>query len=77
MPDIDNLLNQSEASFKPYTEIHKTTFYEVQEAMQQHEAQKPKSGRLYLSPKITQLKRRISYKIAIRSFNMSKRMTES
>lgn len=45
MPDIDNLLKQSEAGFKRYTGIHKTTFYEMREAMQQHEAQKTKSGR--------------------------------
>ena len=45
MPDIDNLLKQSESGFKRYTGIHKTTFYEMQEAMQQHEAQKTKSGR--------------------------------
>ena len=45
MPDIDKLLKQSEAGFKRYTGIHKATFYEMREAMQQHEAQKTKSGR--------------------------------
>ncbi len=32
---------------------------------------------MQLSPKLTQLKRRISYNIPIRSFDMSKRMTET
>jgi len=45
MPNIDKLLKQSDAGFKRYTGIHKTTFYEMLDALQQHEAQKTKSGR--------------------------------
>ena len=45
MPNIDKLLKQSDAGFKRYTGIHKATFYEMLEAMQQHETQKTKSGR--------------------------------
>ena len=45
MPNIDKLLKQDNASFKRYTGIHKATFREMLAAMQQHEAQKTKSGR--------------------------------
>jgi len=45
MPNIDKLLKQNNASFKRYTGIHKATFREMLAAMQQHEAQKTKSGR--------------------------------
>src|SRR5690606_40944795 len=45
MPNIDKLLKQNNAGFKRYTGIHKATFYEMLNAMQQHEAQKTKSGR--------------------------------
>ena len=46
MPNIDKLLEQSDAGFKRYTGIYKATFHEMLEAMQQHESQKTKSGRL-------------------------------
>ena len=45
MPNIDKLLKQNDAGFKRYTGIHKATFREMLAAMQQHEAQKTKSGR--------------------------------
>ena len=45
MPNKAKILKQSEAGFKRYTGIHKATFNEMLEAMQQHEAQKTKSGR--------------------------------
>lgn len=45
MPNIDKLLKQNNAGFKRYTGIHKATFYDMLEAMQQFEAQKTKSGR--------------------------------
>lgn len=45
MPNIDKLLKQSDAGFKRYTGIHKATFHEMLEAMEQHESQKTKSGR--------------------------------
>jgi hypothetical protein len=45
MPDINKLLEQNDASFKRYTGIRKTTFKAMLEAMQQHEAEKTKSGR--------------------------------
>ena len=45
MPNIDKLLEQDNAGFKRYTGIHKATIYEILNAMQQHEAQKTKSGR--------------------------------
>ncbi|MDA5134635.1 transposase family protein [Psychrobacter sp. ANT_H3] len=45
MPNTDKLLKQNNAVFKRYTGIHKATFYEMLEAMQQHETQKTKSGR--------------------------------
>ncbi len=45
MPNIDKLLKQNNAGFKRYTGIHKATFYEMLNAMQQYEAQKTKSGR--------------------------------
>ena len=45
MPNINKLLKQSDASFKRYTGIHKATFHEMLEAMEQHESQKTKSGR--------------------------------
>ena len=45
MPNIDKLLKQNDAGFKRYTGIHKATFHEMLNAMQQHEAQKTKSGR--------------------------------
>ncbi len=45
MPNIDKLLKQSNAGFKRYTGIHKATFYEILDALQQHEAHKTKSGR--------------------------------
>ena len=45
MPNIDKLLEQNNAGFKRYTGIHKATFYEMLEAMQQHETQKTKSER--------------------------------
>ncbi len=43
--NIDKLLKQNDADFKRYTGIHKTTFYDMFEAMQEKEAQKTKSGR--------------------------------
>ena len=46
MPNIDKLLKQSDAGSKSYTGIHKATFHEMLDAMQQCEAQKTKSGRL-------------------------------
>ncbi|WP_182407291.1 transposase family protein [Psychrobacter sp. GP33] len=45
MPNIHKLLAQDNAGFKRYTGIHKATFHEMLDAMQQHEAQKTKSGR--------------------------------
>ncbi len=45
MPNIDKLLKQNDAGFKRYTSIHKATFHEMLDAMQQCEAQKTKSGR--------------------------------
>jgi len=45
MPNKAKILKQSDAGFKRYTGIHKATFNEMLEAMQQHEAQKTKSGR--------------------------------
>ena len=45
MPNIDNLLKQSNAGFKRYTGIHKATFHEMLNALQQHETKKTKSGR--------------------------------
>ena len=45
MPDIKKLLEQNDAGFKRYTGIHKATFHEMLEALQQHEAKKTKSGR--------------------------------
>ena len=45
MPNIDKLLKQNNAGFKRYTGIHKGTFYEMLNAMQEYEAQKTKSGR--------------------------------
>ena len=45
MPNIDKLLEQSDAGFKRYTGIHKATFNGMLEAMQQYEAAKTKSGR--------------------------------
>ena len=45
MPNIHKLLEQDNAGFKPYTGIHKATSHEMLDAMQQHEAQKTKSGR--------------------------------
>ena len=46
MPNIHKLLEQDNAGFKRYTGIYKATFREMLAAMQQHEAQKTKSGRL-------------------------------
>lgn len=45
MPNIDKVLKQNDGGFKRYTGIHKATFYDMLEAMQQFEAQKTKSGR--------------------------------
>ena len=45
MPNIDKLLEQSNAGFERYMGIHKDTFLEMLAAMQHHEAQKTKSGR--------------------------------
>ena len=45
MPNINKLLKQSDAGFKRYTGIHKATFYDMLDAMQEHEASKTKSGR--------------------------------
>jgi len=45
MPNIDKLLKQSDAGFKRYTGIHKATFYDMLDAMQEYEASKTKSGR--------------------------------
>ena len=45
MPNIDKLLKQNDTGFKRYTGIHKTTFHEMLNALQQHEAHKTKSGR--------------------------------
>ncbi|WP_299330071.1 hypothetical protein [uncultured Psychrobacter sp.] len=45
MSNIDKLLKQSDAGFKRYTGIHKATFYDMLDAMQEHEASKTKSGR--------------------------------
>ena len=50
MPNIDKLLKQSNAGFKRYTGIHKATFYDMLEAMQEHEASKTKSGRPVIPP---------------------------
>lgn len=55
MPNIDKLLKQSDAGFKRYTGIHKATFYDMFEAMQEHEASKTKSGR----PSVLSLKEQI------------------
>lgn len=44
MPDINRLLEQSDAGFKRYTGIQKTTFKAMLEAMQKYEAAKTKSG---------------------------------
>ena len=55
MPNIDKLLKQSDAGFKRYTGIHKATFYDMLEAMQEHEASKTKSGR----PSLLSLKEQI------------------
>lgn len=45
MPDIKKLREQSEAGFKRYTVIQKTTFKAMLEAIQEHGAAKTKSGR--------------------------------
>ena len=45
MPNIAKLLEQNDAGFKRYTGIHKATFEQMLEAMQEHEASKTKSGR--------------------------------
>lgn len=45
MQNIDKLLKQNNAGFKRYTGIHKAIFCEMLNVMQQHEAQKTKSGR--------------------------------
>ena len=45
MSNIDKLLEQNDAGFKRYTGIHKATFHEMLDAMQQYEAAKTKSGR--------------------------------
>ena len=45
MPNIDKLLKQNNAGFKRYKDVHKATFYETLNAIQQHQAQKTKSGR--------------------------------
>ena len=45
MPNIDKLLKPSAAGFKRYTGIHKSTFYNMHDAIQEHEASKTKSGR--------------------------------
>ena len=45
MSNIDKLLEQNDAGFKRYTGIHKATFNEMLDAMQQYEAAKTKSGR--------------------------------
>ena len=45
MPNIDKLLKQNDAGFKRYTGIHKATFHEMLDAMQEHELSKTKSGR--------------------------------
>ena len=55
MPNIDKLLKQSDAGFKCYTGIHKAAFYDMLNAMQEHEAQKTKSGR----PSVLSLKEQI------------------
>ena len=55
MPNINKLLKQSDAGFKRYTGIHKATFYDMLEAMQEHEASKTKSGR----PSVLSLKAQI------------------
>ncbi|PKG34200.1 transposase family protein [Psychrobacter sp. Sarcosine-3u-12] len=45
MPNIAKLLNQNDAGFKHYTGIHKATFEQMLDAMQEHEVSKTKSGR--------------------------------
>ena len=55
MPNIDKLLKQSDAGFKRYTGIHKVTFYDMLDAMQEYEASKTKSGR----PRALSLKEQI------------------
>ena len=55
MPNIDKLLKQNDTGFKRYTGIHKATFYEMLDTMQQCEAQKTKSGR----PSVLSLKEKI------------------
>lgn len=45
MPNIAKLLKQSGTVFKRYTGIHKATFEQMLEAMQEHEASKTTSGR--------------------------------
>ena len=45
MPNIDKLLKRSDAGSKSYMGIHKATFREMLAAMQQHGAEKTKSGR--------------------------------
>lgn len=47
MPNIDKLLKQNDAGFKRYTGIHKKTFYEMLDSLEQHEAQKTKSGKVH------------------------------
>src|SRR5699024_11546443 len=55
MPNIDKLLKPNDAGFKRYTGIHTATFYDMLEAMQEHEASKTKSGR----PRVLSLKAQI------------------
>ena len=45
MPNICDILKQGDAGFKRYTGIHKETFHEVLDTMQQFEAEKNKLGR--------------------------------
>lgn len=45
MPNICNILKKTYAGFKRYTGIHKETFREFFDTMQQFEAEKTKLGR--------------------------------
>ncbi|TEU28568.1 transposase family protein [Alkanindiges illinoisensis] len=45
MPNVTKLLEQKDVDFKRYTGIHKATFAQMLDAMQDHEASRTKSGR--------------------------------
>lgn len=63
-----NFWNQSKRTLRKHNGIDKKHF---------HLFLKGCEFRLQLSPKLTQLKCRISYRVPIRSFDMSKRITET